>query len=825
MKIYQLFLFFLQLNEAQQHVNSQAHQQQQQNDSWFWEPETSSTSSKKDDNGSPFGEAEIDLTTIPLDSNDHELNEKLRRQVVDRDTKLKVLGAENKVLNEKLKISNAENLELNRSIEELDQQHQIAIEKVLDVKQKLQDKLAATHEEIKLFQDHKTELLSHRTEATASIEALRAQLDEQIASHKDLTEITRKYEQQVEELSENNLKLEAEISELNSKANEEPEVIVNNDVSLKKIISLLNANFKLNESYENEDLFMETFTKWIGATSARLREMDFEISKLVDENKLIKDEAAKHVNERDALKSELDNYEVECSELLKNNSILMADIECLKGGGKLETIMENDDEENIVVLEKQLEDSNSLNQSLEDEFHEIRSKLQETEVKRSEYFDEIQQLKTQLSDNVSRCKTYQNEIESLENEKSNYLFELNELKTEEERNILQKELKLYKSREIELTGKLDELQKEHSELRVKYQALEKQASNQIENLSNTQCMAVEENAKLLNEKNDQLTEALAELERLKALKEELSVEEKAKMELTTKLEENQEALTIAQHERELLEAQCEEITKTNEVNLENLKKSNELVQDLQKQLLEASVAEDFSTKISSLEESLTALTKEKENLITLVTTKHNENVQYHNEIVRLNQLLQQEVQKAECSQAESLEALNDQVKFLREKCDLLAQNLLQEQSSLRHLQQEKNDAVELNGTLNKDIERLRQHLLEVADAYTFEQVSLQKQVEEYKSKLMSIEVDAKQSATAYTSANIRANQQAETLQTQYNLLAQQRDELLAKLGAAEDVDNKNQAALTNLQVALELFQRGEKGFSKYFHVLSIKPSL
>lgn len=98
----------------------------------------------------------------------------------------------------------------------------------------------------------------------------------------------------------------------------------------------------------------------------------------------------------------------------------------------------------------------------------------------------------------------------------------------------------------------------------------------------------------------------------------------------------------------------------------------------------------------------------------------------------------------------------------------------------------------------------------MADAYTFEQVSLQKQVEEYKSKLMAIESEAKQSATAYTSANIRANQQAETLQTQYNLLTQQRDELLAKLSNAEDVDNKNQAALTNLQVALEIFQKGKE---------------
>lgn len=799
----------MQLIEHQ--INTQS--LQHQNDSWFWEPETSSTSSKKDDNGSPIEEAEIDLTSIPLDSNDHEMVDKLRRQAFDRDMKMKVLTAENKVLNEKWKIANAENQELNRNIEELDKQHQIAIENVLDVKHGVQEKLNSSLEEIKLFQQQNAELVKSHTDGISELEAektaLQSQLDQQIKSHQELTAIAKNYEMQMDELSEANLQLETEINEIKAAANETPEMIVNNDDCLKKINSLVNANFKLNESYENEDQFFDTFAKWLASLSGKIREMDFEMSKLIDENKHIKDEVLKHVNERDMLKSELVNYELECSELMKNNNILMADIESLKGDGKLETIMENDDEENIVVLEKQLEDSNSLNQSLEDEFVSIQTKLKASEVERSDYFDEIKQLKNQLAENVSRCKVYQEEIDNLENEKSNYLFELNELKSEEERNILQKELKIYKEREVELMDKLAELELEHSELREKYHAMEKITSNQLDDLSSSQSKAVEENNKLLTEKDYQLAEAIAELESLRSARDEVSALEKSKSDLITQLNQSQEAFSFAKHESEALKTRCEELVKLNDANLENLKKSNELVQDLQKKLLESSSAEELNAKILELEQSLAALTKEKDNLIQLVTTKHNENVQYHTEIVRLNQLLQQESQKAESNHTESLEQLNDQVKFLREKCDLLTQNLLQEQSNLRLLQQEKNDALELNNTLNKDIERLRQHLLEVADAYTFEQVSLQKQVEEYKGKLMAIEAEAKQSATAYTSANIRANQQVETLQTQYNLLIQQRDELMAKLSAAEDYDNKNQAALTNLQVALEIFQRGE----------------
>lgn len=63
--------------------------------------------------------------------------------------------------------------------------------------------------------------------------------------------------------------------------------------------------------------------------------------------------------------------------------------------------------------------------------------------------------------------------------------------------------------------------------------------------------------------------------------------------------------------------------------------------------------------------------------------------------------------------------------------------------------------------------------------------------------------------------SIRANQQAETLQAQHALLQQQRDELLAKLGQYEDRELKQQAALTNLQCALEQFQNGKRTHTIY----------
>lgn len=90
----------------------------------------------------------------------------------------------------------------------------------------------------------------------------------------------------------------------------------------------------------------------------------------------------------------------------------------------------------------------------------------------------------------------------------------------------------------------------------------------------------------------------------------------------------------------------------------------------------------------------------------------------------------------------------------------------------------------------------------------------------YVSRLYGL-IDHRQSAESFTfrsrifvfysvfGRSIRANQHAETLQAQYHLLQQQRDELVAKLNTADDRDHKNQASLTNLQCALEQFQISE----------------
>lgn len=70
--------------------------------------------------------------------------------------------------------------------------------------------------------------------------------------------------------------------------------------------------------------------------------------------------------------------------------------------------------------------------------------------------------------------------------------------------------------------------------------------------------------------------------------------------------------------------------------------------------------------------------------------------------------------------------------------------------------------------------------------------------------------------------SIRANQHTETIQAQYAVLQQQKDELSTRLSEAEDRESKNTAALINLQCVLEQFQKGDPttaNQSDYFEIL------
>ncbi|XP_060519229.1 thyroid receptor-interacting protein 11-like [Cylas formicarius] len=209
----------------------------------------------------------------------------------------------------------------------------------------------------------------------------------------------------------------------------------------------------------------------------------------------------------------------------------------------------------------------------------------------------------------------------------------------------------------------------------------------------------------------------------------------------------------------------------------------------------------------NLQQQLADVTNSRNELIGLITTKHQESLSYHNEVQRLSQLLKSnsekceklESQLAETQSSFKIEELTDQINFLKEKCDILGKQVL-----------EKSGPSEKELSLSKQLERLQSHLVEIQEHYTQELLQVEQKNGALQTKLNELQQREKDSSTMYTSVSIRANQQLETLQSQLQIVTNQRDELRKKISDAEDQNSKQAAALANLQFVLEQFQRDKE---------------
>uniref|UniRef100_A0A182NKX9 GRIP domain-containing protein n=1 Tax=Anopheles dirus TaxID=7168 RepID=A0A182NKX9_9DIPT len=839
-------------------------------DSWFWDPEnnisSTSSSSKKDDSESPSS-GPTDLTTIPLEApaSESEIIERMHRQLNEKLQQLKKQQLENALLNEKLTQVSSENRELNENIEELDRQHEVVLENLVASKRDLQAQCGRLEAELRanastsqtvlqelqarferLEQTHAqtcqdNEKLQAETEKlTAELErivcenveavaALENQLDEQRREQAAADDTCRTLQAKVDELRQRNVDeaefvvavpapeekesagvLQAELDELKQTLddvrserdnlqkltaeldrseqigqlereigelqNELRSVIIDNSVQLEakekeyddKLCVLRQENQALRDTMTNaaatraepDARLAEVIRKFfdleltqpdqLAERLQQSRDLDAKLSalerKLIDAGKeinFLKAENSRIQHDKDTLTADLMQYEKECASLMKNNDRLLEELENVKCN-KLETINENA-EDSIVVLEKQLEDSHHLSRTLEEEYREAHRKLEEVLEEKEELLMKVASLEGAESESKAKVRELEQSLLELRMERNQLVTQLDELREAggEETERLRTEL-------TSVQGQLATINEDHASLVRKLQQLQQASSDNIRGWE----AKLEEMRLLLESKESDLQQARES--------------------------------SAATEQREELAAENER----------------------------------YRAELEKQRETLESLSQQKDNLVQLVTTKHNESVQYHTEIQRLNQLLQDESERATaaatappCPDCPALrdklqehERLTDQIQFLREKSDILTANLMTEQNNQRMALQQKQELVEQRDGLQRDLERLRQHLLEIEEAHTQETVELQRRYDDTRQQLATLEREVKQSTNALTSASIRANQQAETLQAQYQLLLQQRDELGARLGAADDRDQKNQAALTNLQCALEQFQ-------------------
>ncbi|XP_059421982.1 thyroid receptor-interacting protein 11-like [Carassius carassius] len=164
-----------------------------------------------------------------------------------------------------------------------------------------------------------------------------------------------------------------------------------------------------------------------------------------------------------------------------------------------------------------------------------------------------------------------------------------------------------------------------------------------------------------------------------------------------------------------------------------------------------------------------------------------------------------------------LNQLLNEVKSMQEKAVLFQQErdqvmmaLKQKQMETTALQSELQHTRDKEQRLKQEVERLRNHLLEIEDSYTREALAAEDREGELRRRVALLEERLTSSSSAVESASQQASLQVESLQEQLNGVVRQRDEALIQLRASQDQVNQYAVSLSNLQMVLEQFQQEEK---------------
>lgn len=496
-------------------------------------------------------------------------------------------------------------------------------------------------------------------------------------------------------LVEENMKTQKQVidlqSALNSKnANESASATPqDNAITFDELRSIVSKTLSYETSTANNTLklYLDAFLRSVKETYQHLSDIESNRDKLMKQFETVSTEKATLQHEFKTIKADLHHYENEVAELMKNNGILLNQLESIKAG-KLETILEHN-EDSILHLETQLDDTNQLNASLQDQYTNLTHKLDENEEEKYELAEKVATLQQQLD----------------------------QMRTDDSKLAMKKgfdeKLQGQNDKIAELTKQLDDLHLQGAENERLFQEIEQ----------------LKESKQSSDDALELLRKDFADLE-----------------------DDFQRVENALEEDKIKYLAQIDDLNGT----IEKLQQHDE---------------QQTQTQQDELQQKIDVLSKERHELVNAIQVKHNENIQYHAKIQELNQILMnlqqtlatQNQQLANCASCakltEKLAALHneithltEQVTCLKEKSDILSQNLLVEQNNQKILAQEKIQLHEEKQSLAKDLNRLREHLIEMENGHTAEMIELQNMLQLTQQELSAMQDEARKSNTAYTSA-------------------------------------------------------------------------
>ncbi|XP_059951700.1 thyroid receptor-interacting protein 11 isoform X2 [Mesoplodon densirostris] len=353
---------------------------------------------------------------------------------------------------------------------------------------------------------------------------------------------------------------------------------------------------------------------------------------------------------------------------------------------------------------------------------------------------------------------------------------------------------------------------------IKSDVLSESSKQEIEELRKS-LQEKDATIRTLQENNHRLSDSIAassELER----KEHEQTDSEIKQ-----LKEKQDTLQKSLKEKDLLiKAKSDQLLALNE-NFTNKVNENELLRQAVTNLKErALILEMDICKLKGENEKIMETSREKETeyqalqetntkFSMMLREKEFECHSLKEKALAFEHLLKEKEQ----GKTGELNQLLNAVKSMQEKTVIFQQERDQVMLALKQKQMEntavQNEVQHLRDKelrLNKELERLRNHLLESEDSYTREVLAADDREAKLRKKVTVLEEKLVSSSNAVENASHQASLQVESLQEQLNVASKQRDETALQLSMSQEQVKQYALSLSNLQMVLEHFQQEEK---------------
>ncbi|XP_062621863.1 thyroid receptor-interacting protein 11-like isoform X2 [Saccostrea cucullata] len=414
------------------------------------------------------------------------------------------------------------------------------------------------------------------------------------------------------------------------------------------------------------------------------------------------------------------------------------------------------------------------------------------------------------------------QINSLMQDKTNLSKQLADLKSEREQMITylnqkHQESLAYHAEIQRLTEYINTEAEKNQTIQQNYAALVPQYEEKNENLLKAQNELINYKHKFqdLEIKYGELDQRMNASETVDILTHNLKLEE------IKSLQEKQEELLDSIKEKEM---KLQALHQQNSEYEESLSRQAGEISSLKKQLdnmafklqgLQSELTDEGSEK-TGLEQQVVEqmsniqVLKESNNRLTLaLQEKEFEVNSLHEKVQTLQAVIQnKEGEKGQVNKLmQENEAILAQAKQLQQERDQAMMALKQRQSEQAGLLQEIQKLKEKDSKSQKELERLRGHLIQMEDGYTQEALAAEEREKDLRNRLAVAEEKVISSSSIMESASQQASQQTESLQQQLHLLAGQRDQAYLQVAALQEQCQQYAVSLNNLQLVLEQFQQ------------------